>query len=161
MLVRILDLRDVDRDIAGPVLDAEDRGVAPDLQKVGRLLQRRQQRPLLLRGDETMAAPDRDDAGLPRLPQGGVPGLVLPASHEEHPAPEAVGECVKRAAEYAEEQGGDFNLITSSGSAATQTIQHVHVHYVPRRDDDGLTLPWTGQGLQRSTALGLEGADDD
>lgn len=71
--------------------------------------------------------------------------LFLPASHEEHPAPEAVGECMKRAAEYAEDQGGDYNLITSSGASATQTIAHMHVHYVPRREDDRLTLPWTGQ----------------
>lgn len=40
---------------------------------------------------------------------------------------------------------GDFNLITSAGPAATQTIRHLHVHYVPRRDGDGLHLPWTGQ----------------
>lgn len=38
-----------------------------------------------------------------------------------------------------------FNLITSAGAAATQTIRHLHVHIVPRREDDGLHLPWTGQ----------------
>lgn len=37
----------------------------------------------------------------------------------------------------------DFNLITSAGPAATQTIRHLHVHYVPRRPGDGLHLPWT------------------
>lgn len=40
---------------------------------------------------------------------------------------------------------GDFNVITSKGPAATQTVQHLHVHVVPRRPGDGLTLPWTGQ----------------
>ena len=40
----------------------------------------------------------------------------------------------------------DFNLITSAGSsAATQTVFHLHVHIVPRREGDGLALPWTGQ----------------
>jgi len=39
----------------------------------------------------------------------------------------------------------DFNLITSGGEAATQTVRHLHVHYVPRREGDGLALPWTGQ----------------
>lgn len=39
----------------------------------------------------------------------------------------------------------DYNLITSVGEAATQTIRHLHFHIVPRRLDDGLTLPWTGQ----------------
>lgn len=38
-----------------------------------------------------------------------------------------------------------YNIITSKGEAATQTIQHLHFHIVPRRKDDGLALPWTGQ----------------
>lgn len=46
----------------------------------------------------------------------------------------------------------DFNLITSAGPAATQTIRHLHVHYVPRREGDGLALPWTGQQLGRAGA---------
>ena len=39
----------------------------------------------------------------------------------------------------------DYNLITSVGTNATQTVHHLHVHYVPRTENDGLTLPWTGQ----------------
>lgn len=39
----------------------------------------------------------------------------------------------------------EYNLITSFGAAATQTIPHLHIHYVPRRAGDGLALPWTGQ----------------
>ena len=46
---------------------------------------------------------------------------------------------------------GDFNLITSAGPAATQTIPHLHLHYVPRRDGDGLTLPWTGQPREETS----------
>jgi histidine triad (HIT) family protein len=42
-------------------------------------------------------------------------------------------------------EGEDANLIVSAGAAATQTVQHLHVHLVPRRAGDGLTLPWTGQ----------------
>lgn len=41
--------------------------------------------------------------------------------------------------------GGDFNLITSVGKWATQTVMHFHLHLVPRREDDGLHLPWTNQ----------------
>jgi histidine triad (HIT) family protein len=37
----------------------------------------------------------------------------------------------------------DFNVITSAGRHATQTIFHTHIHYVPRRKDDGLKLPWS------------------
>lgn len=41
--------------------------------------------------------------------------------------------------------GYDYNVITSKGSYATQTVPHLHIHLVPRTQDDGLTLPWTGQ----------------
>jgi len=37
------------------------------------------------------------------------------------------------------------NVITSKGSAATQTVFHLHVHVVPRCEGDGLPLPWTPQ----------------
>jgi histidine triad (HIT) family protein len=37
----------------------------------------------------------------------------------------------------------DYNLITSGGREATQTVMHAHVHYVPRRRGDGLKLPWS------------------
>lgn len=46
---------------------------------------------------------------------------------------------------YGQFQAEDFNLITNSGEAASQTIMHLHVHYVPRTEGDGLHLPWTGQ----------------
>lgn len=39
----------------------------------------------------------------------------------------------------------EYNIITSKGDAATQTIQHLHFHIVPRVKDDGLKLPWTDQ----------------
>lgn len=39
----------------------------------------------------------------------------------------------------------DYNIITSKGSNATQTIQHLHYHIVPRRENDGLMLPWSNQ----------------
>jgi histidine triad (HIT) family protein len=35
------------------------------------------------------------------------------------------------------------NVITSKGTAATQTIFHFHVHVVPRETNDGLKLPWS------------------
>lgn len=34
------------------------------------------------------------------------------------------------------------NLITSVGTAATQSVFHLHIHVVPRADNDGLALPW-------------------
>jgi histidine triad (HIT) family protein len=52
----------------------------------------------------------------------------------------AVMECAAEMALWALEP---CNLITSCGQVATQTVRHLHVHYVPRRPDDGLALPWT------------------
>lgn len=40
---------------------------------------------------------------------------------------------------------GPANLITSAGHPATQSVFHLHVHYVPRAEGDGLPLPWTPQ----------------
>jgi histidine triad (HIT) family protein len=37
------------------------------------------------------------------------------------------------------------NVITSRGTAATQTVFHLHLHVVPRETGDGLPLPWTPQ----------------
>ncbi|WP_326681045.1 RapZ C-terminal domain-containing protein [Streptomyces sp. NBC_01237] len=48
-----------------------------------------------------------------------------------------------RAAELAAELGGQWNYLTSGGPDATQTVQHLHGHLLPRTADDGLTLPWT------------------
>jgi histidine triad (HIT) family protein len=42
----------------------------------------------------------------------------------------------------------ECNFITSAGAAATQTVPHLHIHLVPRREGDGLHLPWTGQQKQ-------------
>lgn len=79
-----------------------------------------------------------------------VPGhmLFIPMWHVEHRAADTesgIAIAGRAAAAYARRQNVDYNLITSSGAAATQTIPHLHVHYVPRAAGDGLALPWTGQ----------------
>ncbi|WP_280186437.1 MULTISPECIES: HIT family protein [Nocardia] len=70
--------------------------------------------------------------------------LFLPAEHAEHPSPFLLAASMEAASRYAE-PNEFYNLITSSGTAATQTVPHLHVHYVPRTEGDGLHLPWTGQ----------------
>lgn len=55
------------------------------------------------------------------------------------------GETCIVASKIANEIGGDFNLITSKGKCATQTVFHTHIHLVPRFENDGLALPWTNQ----------------
>ena len=44
--------------------------------------------------------------------------------------------------QYVQPMAEDFNIITSKGPAATQSVFHLHVHIVPRRRNDGLALPW-------------------
>ncbi|AYN58878.1 histidine triad nucleotide binding protein [Arthrobacter phage Richie] len=34
------------------------------------------------------------------------------------------------------------NFITSVGKPATQSVFHLHIHVVPRTENDGLALPW-------------------
>ena len=42
-----------------------------------------------------------------------------------------------------------YNIITSAGREATQTVRHLHLHIVPRREGDGLALPWQPMGGAR------------
>lgn len=78
-----------------------------------------------------------------------VPGhrIFIPPTHVVNAAanPLVTGAVFEDAAKWGAHVGGDFNLIVNSGRAATQTVDHLHVHYVPRYPNDGLTLPWTGQ----------------
>lgn len=73
--------------------------------------------------------------------------LVVPHEHvaDAAEAPEVTARVMRDAAGWAARAGCAFNLITSAGAEATQTVFHLHAHYVPRRAGDGLTLPWTGQ----------------
>lgn len=50
---------------------------------------------------------------------------------------------------YESRRKTDFNLIINVGKDATQTIPHLHVHYVPRKSDDGLILPWSNQEIEK------------
>lgn len=70
--------------------------------------------------------------------------IVIPKVHVPDAAadPFVAGVCAVWAASLAMEYG-DCNLITSVGRHATQTVMHLHWHVVPRREGDGLALPWT------------------
>lgn len=71
--------------------------------------------------------------------------IVIPREHVEDAAqdPVTTGRVFEVAAEFAGTE--PFNLITSRGEEATQTVRHLHVHYVPRRAGDGLALPWSNR----------------
>jgi histidine triad (HIT) family protein len=79
--------------------------------------------------------------------------LVVPRTHVasalEPLAPILLGGAMRLAAILARQMDlTDCNFINSAGTAATQTVPHLHVHVVPRREGDGLHLPWTGQQKQ-------------
>ncbi|WP_405583002.1 HIT family protein [Streptomyces sp. NBC_01190] len=102
----------------------------------------------IVRGDAPAAVLREWPDALAILPRdGGVTAghvLVLPKAHvadvATDPAVSAI--TMRRAAELAAE-GGDCNVITSRGPAATQTVRHLHIHLVPRTHGDGVLLPWT------------------
>jgi histidine triad (HIT) family protein len=79
-----------------------------------------------------------------------VPGhrLVIPYLHvaDALENPYVTADVIRTACKYADFSGRrSWNIITSVGSAATQTVFHLHIHLVPRTEGDGLHLPWTGQ----------------
>ncbi|MDH6700919.1 HIT family protein [Streptomyces griseoviridis] len=80
------------------------------------------------------------------VPLGAVtPGhlLVIPKRHvaDVGTDPLVSATTMARAAELAAEFDA-CNIITSRGEPATQTVFHLHLHVLPRRDEDGLALPW-------------------
>jgi len=74
--------------------------------------------------------------------------LVIPRQHVRDAVdrPRLTAVTMWRASMLAGSLTEQCNLITSVGPLATQTVFHLHIHIVPRRGDDGLHLPWTGQG---------------
>jgi len=78
--------------------------------------------------------------------------LVVPRRHVADAAedPDVTAQAMRSAAVLARAIGGDCNIITSRGPMATQTVFHLHIHVVPRREGDGLHLPWTGQRKKES-----------
>ena len=69
--------------------------------------------------------------------------LVVPTTHVDHAAerPWVTGDVMEKAAEFAKRYDS-FNIITSAGRPATQSIDHLHIHVVPRTVDDQLMTPW-------------------
>lgn len=78
-----------------------------------------------------------------------VPGhrLVIPREHVKNFSenPEVSAKVMEYASKLAKKMG-DVNMITSKGKNATQSVFHLHIHLIPRFENDGVTLPWTNQG---------------
>ena len=76
--------------------------------------------------------------------------LVVPRTHSRDLAqidPDDLVACTlaaqRVAARACERLGADgINLLNSSGAAAWQTVDHFHIHVIPRYQGDPLRLPW-------------------
>lgn len=70
--------------------------------------------------------------------------LIVPKTHVPDFAtdPEVFAATARRAAELMRRTHRPMNVITSRGRAATQSVFHLHLHLVPREENDGLALPW-------------------
>lgn len=87
--------------------------------------------------------------------------LVVPRRHvtDAISAPRAAARALRLAGMLAKDMGiGAANFITSAGAEATQSVFHLHVHCVPRREGDGLALPRTGQKEREQAIVLLEQA---
>lgn len=73
--------------------------------------------------------------------------IALPKVHatDAGEKPLVTGDVMADISRWAKSMPEPYNLITSSGAEATQSVRHLHIHYVPRHEGDGLALPWTGQ----------------
>jgi histidine triad (HIT) family protein len=79
--------------------------------------------------------------------------LVVPKEHTPDFAanPKVFAKTAQRAAELMRWSPRPMNLITSRGREATQSVFHLHLHLVPRAENDGLALPWySGKGKKRA-----------
>ena len=46
-----------------------------------------------------------------------------------------------------------LSLVQANGAAANQTVQHLHIHVLPRQDDDRLLLNWPRTGASDSDRM--------
>jgi histidine triad (HIT) family protein len=73
--------------------------------------------------------------------------LVVPRRHVRDAVEDSgvTAAVMLRAVELAGEAASS-NILTSAGTAATQSIFHLHIHVVPREVGDELMLPWGTTG---------------
>lgn len=78
--------------------------------------------------------------------------LIIPNTHVDDFTTDPIvsAATMARAAELAADSG-PCNIITSRGRAAMQSVFHLHLHLVPRAENDGLALPWYSGKHNRRT----------
>lgn len=71
--------------------------------------------------------------------------ITIPYAHVPNATtePRVTANTMGDAAVHAKVQDvGPCNFIINNGREATQSVFHLHIHTVPRRENDGLALPW-------------------
>ena len=76
-----------------------------------------------------LIVPREHSANLLEVDQEDLEAVVLAAQRLARRAVEVLG-------------ADGVNLINSCGAAAWQTVFHLHMHVIPRYEDDPLELPW-------------------
>lgn len=61
---------------------------------------------------------------------------------------------ISAAAKLALECAG-FNFVVNCGASAGQVVPHVHLHLIPRYENDGIHWPWSQGSLTNETAAEL------
>lgn len=87
---------------------------------------------------------------LDRFPSGEGHALIIPKAHAENIFDidaELAGRLFKLAVKIApaikEAMGTSaMNILQNNGELAGQTVMHFHLHLIPRRKDDGVSVKW-------------------
>lgn len=115
----------------------------------------------IARGDdasaEVVCAGEHWVAFFPHEPATPGHTLITPRQHVEDlwaASPVTGGELMQAAIEVgraiaAALEPDGLNLISSAGAAAEQTVPHLHLHVVPRWEDDGFGRIWPPQAPMR------------
>ena len=93
-------------------------------------------------------------------PSSNGHGLIIPKSHsdnlfmlEEEAAANALSIAKKVASAMMEVLGCDgMNLLQNNGEAAGQTINHFHIHLIPRYKNDSIKIKWNQNSLSKEWA---------
>jgi histidine triad (HIT) family protein len=106
-----------------------------------------------------VVAPDEWDDAVAFVPLNPVVEghtLIVPKVHVQDFAadPDVSAATMRRAAELMRWTDRPMNVITSRGREATQSVFHLHLHLVPRAENDGLALPWYSGKRSRRIAGG-------
>ena len=100
--------------------------------------------------DTTMYDDDDFRAILDNAPAAKGHILIIPKRHVENlltiepdMAAKALGIASKLANALVKTLGCDgVNMLQNTGEAAGQTVMHLHIHLIPRYENDGIVIPW-------------------